>query len=84
MVNLFYWRELDCKSLQGYLKPRLNKLPKKKNPSKFLKAVFHKFYLDHICILRPIYALKLSETEDFSDPVYTCHNTVFIEFCYLN
>ena len=30
MVNLFYWRELDCKSLQGYLKPRLNKLPKKK------------------------------------------------------
>ena len=23
-------RELDCKSLQGYLKPRLNKLPEKK------------------------------------------------------
>ena len=22
-------RELDCKSLQGYLKPRLNKLPEK-------------------------------------------------------
>ena len=26
-----YWRELDCKFLQGYLKPRLNKLPKKKS-----------------------------------------------------
>ena len=27
----FYWRELDCKLLQGYLKPTINKLPKKKN-----------------------------------------------------
>ena len=26
----FYWRELDCKFLQGYLKTSLNKLPKKK------------------------------------------------------
>ena len=26
----YYWRELNCKFLQGYLKPRLNKLPKKK------------------------------------------------------
>ena len=25
-----YWRELYCKFLQGYLKPRLNKLPKEK------------------------------------------------------
>ena len=28
--SFYYWRELDCKILQGYLKPRLNKLPKKK------------------------------------------------------
>ena len=25
----FYWRELDCKLLQGYLKQRINKLNKK-------------------------------------------------------
>ena len=32
MVQFFYWRELDCKFLQGYLnlKPKLNKLPDKK------------------------------------------------------
>ena len=38
MVNPFYWRELDCKSLQGYLKPRLNKLPKKKKTFKIFKG----------------------------------------------
>ena len=29
-IYFFYWHELDCKFLKGYLKSRLNKLPKKK------------------------------------------------------
>ena len=34
--NFFFlfWRELNCKFLQGYLKPRLNKLTKKKKKEK--------------------------------------------------
>ena len=35
MVYFFYWRELNCKFLQGYLKPSLNKLPKKKKTISF-------------------------------------------------
>ena len=32
--SFYYWRELNCKVLQGYLMPRLNKLPKKKKKKK--------------------------------------------------
>ena len=33
-IYFFYWRELDCKCLKGYLKPRLNELLKKKTAKK--------------------------------------------------
>ena len=49
---IFYWRELDCKFLQGYSKPRLNKLPEKnveisnnflkKMPRSYLKILKYK------------------------------------------
>ena len=41
-IYFFYWRELDCKCLKGYLKPRLNELLKKKNSKKKKKTTTKK------------------------------------------